>query len=65
MVSDFFNTVDTMVSHIQYGPPLTDKACVVVEEHIFTVSICFFVGKECSTRLQLTYCDWEAFQHAS
>ena len=42
------------------------KPAIILNKNIFLqFPYVFFVAKECSTRLQLTYYDWEAFQHAS
>ena len=41
------------------------KLAILLNKNIFLQIPYVFVAKECFTRLQLTYCGWEAFQHAS
>ena len=38
------------------------KSAIILNKNIFLQFPYVFVAKECSTRLQLTYCGWEAFQ---
>ena len=41
------------------------KPTIILNKNIMLQFPCFFVAKECSIRLQLTYCGCEAFQHIS